>query len=83
MENDLSNALSLLAVGMTTVFTVLLLVVLIGNALIRLSNVLYGKTVGPTSEISKNEMAALVAAVDFVTEGKGKITQISNIKPKE
>jgi Na+-transporting methylmalonyl-CoA/oxaloacetate decarboxylase gamma subunit len=38
MDSDISTALSLLAIGMTTVFIVLLLVVATGNILIRFVN---------------------------------------------
>ena len=85
MEQNLSNALAIMIVGMITVFLILWLVVLIGNALIRLTNKFW-----PESEIAKKELktasassdgtvAAIVAAVDVVTKGKGKITKITKL----
>ncbi|MBN1115747.1 MAG: OadG family protein [Bacteroidales bacterium] len=84
MEQNLGNALSIMIVGMVTVFLILWLVVLIGNALIRLTNKFW-----PESEISKKAnaaltasdgtVAAIIAAVDVVTKGKGKITKITKL----
>ena len=74
MGGDVSTALSLLTVGMITVFSVLLLVVLTGNLLIQLSN-----RIGTNSEngdISPSKVAAIVGAVEILTEGRGRITKI-------
>lgn len=79
MEQSLSDALSIMAVGMITVFFILWLVILIGNILIRLTNKFW-----PELEIAKNEninsdstTAVIIAAVDVVLNGKGKVTKIT------
>ncbi len=86
---DLRTAITLLAVGMITVFIVLLLVVLTGKALIRLSNYLLEKapqSVPPATEptshpdvLQKKKVAAVVAAVQQITNGHGQISKIERI----
>lgn len=73
MTPELSSAFTLLAIGMITVFVVLLLVVITGNILIRLVN-----RFSPAGQegISKKTVAVLTAAVEAFTEGKGSITKI-------
>jgi len=73
----------LLAVGMITVFTILALIVIFGNVLISLVN----KFV-PEAKVSvvvrrkapvvidPRKLAAVVSAIDIVTEGKAKVTSI-------
>ncbi len=93
MSESLGTAFLVLMVGMITVFVVLLLVVLSGQLLIRLVNRFlpapsndYGlvarkapfQTVS-SSSTSSSKIAALVAAVDIVTKGKGKITKIEKL----
>lgn len=88
MEQSIGEALAVMIVGMITVFIILWLVVLIGNSLIRLTNKFW-----PESEVAKKEkgkaqkpvgndatIAAIVAAVDIVTKGKGKITNITELR---
>ncbi len=83
MEQNLSNAFAIMIVGMVTVFLILCLVVLIGNVLIRLTNKFWPETevskkeVATTTVNSDGAIAAIIAAVDVVTKGKGKITKIS------
>jgi oxaloacetate decarboxylase gamma subunit len=87
MNEGLGTALMLLAVGMITVFTILALIVIFGNILISLVN----KFV-PEEKISKvvkvvervtqgaidpRKMAAIVSAVDVVTDGNAKVTSIT------
>ena len=74
MEGDLSTALSLLAIGMITVFVVLFLVVVTGNLLIRLVNKLNFSENG--NAITPSKVAAITSAVEVFTEGKGRITKI-------
>jgi oxaloacetate decarboxylase gamma subunit len=84
--NELNLALELLGVGMTTVFVILALVVVIGNLIIRFVNRFIPeevqevvkkveKAVGP----DRKKMAAIVSAVNIVTNGKGKVTNIEKI----
>lgn len=86
MEEGLSTALMLLAVGMITVFTILALIVIFGNILISLVN----KFLPETSIVSfvqssghlaidPKKMAAIVSAVEVATEGKAKVTSISKV----
>jgi oxaloacetate decarboxylase gamma subunit len=88
METDFSSALTLLFVGMISVFSILLLVVFFGQLLIRTVNHFFPE--GPTPAVTKhlpvadvsllapdkNRLAAIVAAVDIYTHGKGRITSI-------
>ena len=80
MESNLSNAFLLLAIGMVTVFIVLLLVVLCGSLLINLVNryapepIKKMKLIKPL--ISNREIAVMTAVVDHITYGKGKIESI-------
>ena len=86
MEEGLSTAVMLLAVGMITVFTILALIVFFGNLLITLVNkfipeekvskVVRSVTLGA---IDSRKMAAIVSAVDVVTEGKAKVTSITKV----
>ncbi len=78
MENEISQALTLLGIGMITVFVVLSLVVVVGNLLIRIVNRLAPLQEAPskTSEISNAKIAAITSAVDLITGGKGRITKI-------
>ena len=71
MEN-LETALLLMVVGMATVFAILLLVIYLGKLLISLVN----KYAPP---IPGNIVAAITAAVNVVTQGKGKVTKIEKI----
>lgn len=83
MESNTSNALLLLAIGMVTVFVVLLLVVLCGSLLIKLVNkyapepIKKAKLVKPL--ISNKKVAVMTAVVDHITMGKGKIDSIEKI----
>ncbi len=78
----MSQALSLLFSGMTTIFVVLSLVVLVGNLLIRLVNRWTPNPVVLSPVLSENDIppsqiAAIVAAVEFATKGQGKIGEIT------
>lgn len=78
MENEISQALTLLGIGMITVFVVLSLVVVVGNLLIRIVNRLapIQNVSTKTSEISNAKIAAITSTVDLITRGKGRITKI-------
>lgn len=81
-ETILSNAFSILVIGMITVLLILGLVVITGNLLIRLTNRFWPgserpvKTENGPGSIPAGTMAAIVAAVEMITGGKGKITKI-------
>ena len=78
MENEISQALTLLGIGMITVFVVLSLVVVVGNVLIRMVNrwAPVQKLSPPTSGNSNAKIAAITSAVALITRGKGRITKI-------
>ncbi|MEM9324058.1 MAG: oxaloacetate decarboxylase [Bacteroidota bacterium] len=78
----LSTALTLLLIGMITVFVVLLLVVLVGNLLIFFVNrYLSPQDQDPDSTgISAKEVAVLTATVEVITQGKGVIERIEKLR---
>lgn len=85
MEN-LETALLLMAVGMTTVFAILLIVIYLGKLLIYLVNkyapeevIPVKKTSGP-APIPANILAAITAAVNVVTSNKAKIVKVEKQK---
>ena len=82
---DINEALELLAVGMGTVFFILALVVFMGTQLINVVNrwmpaPVLSKVSAPASSsgsaIQPGVIAAIVGAVDIVTEGKGKVDHV-------
>lgn len=82
MSEDYSTALTLLAVGMITVFVILGFIVLFGNILILITNKFFPAPI-PTTEsppsphnIHPKKLAAIIAAVNTVTNGKGKVESI-------
>jgi oxaloacetate decarboxylase gamma subunit len=85
MESNLSNALLLLIIGMSTVFVILFIVVTGGNVLIRMINrveldvheVPFTKI--KTEVISPSKEAAIHAVVNVLTNGKGKVEHIEKI----
>lgn len=84
MDEGFSTAFMLLAVGMITVFTILALIVIFGNILISLVNKYIpeekvSKVVSRVAQVAidPRKMAAIVSAVDVVTEGKAKVTSIT------
>lgn len=83
MTESFDQAWVLLGVGMVTVFTVLLLVVLIGNGIVLFVNRFFpesesgkpGNAVS-TSAIHPSKVAAIVAGVKNVTAGRGNVVEI-------
>ncbi len=83
---DLNTALGLLVVGMVTVFIILCLVVVIGNLVIRLTNRFIPVAVPVTAKPGNGgsierkahpkKLAAIIAAVEVVTRGKGHVDSI-------
>lgn len=85
MEN-LETALLLMVVGMATVFAILLIVIYLGKLLISLVNKYAPKEQLPAKQgaqspvpIPRNIVAAITAAVNVVTQGKGKVAKIEKI----
>jgi len=90
MSQELNTALMLLVVGMLTVFAILFLVVVSGQILIRIVNRYSPEQIKPKSAVSPliippvtnpksepSKIAAIIAAVEAVTGGKGRITKIT------
>lgn len=82
MEDTMYFGSMLMAVGMTTVFTILALVVLGGKLTIIITNK-FAAVVEPTvvrtmpsTSIESTKIAAITAAVESITQGKGHITEI-------
>ena len=87
MEN-LRLGLMLMAVGMITVFAILLIVIYLSKLLIAIVNkvapeeVVAKKTAPAASEptvIDPNTLAAIKGAVNIVTGGKGKVMKVEKI----
>ena len=77
----MNEALSLLVVGMIMVLFILFMVVVIGNVVIRITNRYIPITQKIDSDdfsqsISAKKMAAIVAVVDTITQGKGIVDSI-------
>jgi len=82
MESNLPNALLLMVTGMSTVFFILFLVISGGNLLIKAVN----KVNLPVHEvpftkinnenISLSREAIIKAAIEIITQGKGKVDRI-------
>jgi oxaloacetate decarboxylase gamma subunit len=81
MEN-LSEALGLLVIGMIMVIIVLWLVVGLGNLVIHLTNrfipdeIKQIDTNRSEKQIHSKQMAAIIAAVEIITNGQGKVDSI-------
>lgn len=81
MEN-LNEALGLLVIGMIMVIIVLWLVVGLGNLVINFTNRFipdeenHGGANKPERQIHSKKMAAIVAAVDMITHGRGKVDSV-------
>jgi oxaloacetate decarboxylase (Na+ extruding) subunit gamma len=85
MEDTMYFGTMLMAVGMTTVFTILALVVLGGKLTIIITN-RFAPEPGPavvrtipSASIESSKVAAITAVVESVTQGKGQITEIKKL----
>lgn len=82
----MTEALRLMLTGMSTVFFILIMVVVLGNLIIRITNKFTVAPLAPTenannakSEIDPAKLAAIVSAVQVTTFGKGKVTSIEKV----
>lgn len=81
----MSDVVILIFTGMGTVFLILILVVLLGNLIIRFTNAfapapqVQAVSSNASSEIAPAKLAAIVSAVETVTKGKGRITSIEKM----
>ena len=86
MEN-LETAFLLMVVGMATVFVILLIVIYLGKLPISLVNKYAPEEVVSVKQTSSqapvpipgNILAAITAAVNVVTQGKGKVTKVEKL----
>jgi oxaloacetate decarboxylase gamma subunit len=81
----INEAVSIMLVGMVTVFFILFVIVGIGNVIIRLSNKYLPEETGKekaqkSKNPSNNTYAAIEAAIEIVTKGKGKVTNTKKIE---
>jgi oxaloacetate decarboxylase (Na+ extruding) subunit gamma len=79
----MATALQLMFIGMLTVFLILLLVVVIGNLIVRFVNKYVHESVivqksnnVELQAIEPRKMAAIVSAVQIVTNGRGKVVKV-------
>ncbi|QIA09038.1 OadG family protein [Draconibacterium halophilum] len=82
----MNEALKLMLTGMSTVFFILIMVVVLGNLIIRITNRFAVAVVeNPTSsgssqsEINPSKLAAIVSAVQITTKGKGSVTSVEKM----
>ena len=83
----MSEALKLMLTGMSTVFFILIMVVLLGNLIIIVTNKFSVAPISSPVKIENNsrkvdssKLAAIVSAVDIATKGKGRVSSIEKIK---
>ncbi|MGF7139638.1 OadG family protein [Roseimarinus sediminis] len=83
MNSNFDIALQLLGIGMLTVFIILFMVVLLGNLIIRFVNRFVPETAQQLSitkssagMVDAKKMAAIVAAVNMVSKGKGRVVKV-------
>lgn len=87
MNTEMSTALMLMAVGMITVFAILMVVYIVGTLIISVTNKLYKEKVpviapviAQQSSITPQKLSAIITAVGISTLGKGTVTSIQKIK---
>ncbi|MEL6864185.1 MAG: OadG family protein [Bacteroidota bacterium] len=96
MSPEIATAFTVLWVGMITVFVILSLVVVSGQLLIRIINryfpVVSDPPVNSTAPSKEStvikvpspnpaQIAAITAAVDLLTKGKGQVSRIEKVEP--
>ncbi len=88
MSESFSEAVKLMLTGMSTVFVILILVVILGNLIVIVTNRLYVESPVASSlnqeehrELSPQQLAAIVATVEALTGGKGKVASVE--KPNQ
>jgi Na+-transporting methylmalonyl-CoA/oxaloacetate decarboxylase gamma subunit len=83
----MAEAFKLMLTGMSTVFLILIFVVLLGHLIIMVTNKLNNNVVPVVAtknnqRISSPKMAAILAAVEVATQGRGNIKSINKIEEK-
>ncbi|WP_297090430.1 OadG family protein [uncultured Draconibacterium sp.] len=82
----MNEALKLMLTGMSTVFFILIMVVVLGRLIIQITNRFWAVPskvsavqTSTVAEIEANKLAAIVSAVEITTRGKGKITSVEKL----
>jgi oxaloacetate decarboxylase gamma subunit len=82
----MTEAFKLMLTGMGTVFFILIMVVLLGNAIIRITNKFSVDRAGQVAGlehiklgVEPAKVAAIISAVEITTKGKGKVTSIQKL----
>lgn len=82
----MNEALRLMLTGMSTVFFILIMVVVLGNIIIRVTNrfavaaVESSTSATPSQKkINASKLAAIISAVEITTKGKGKVTSVEKM----
>lgn len=83
----MAEALKLMLTGMSTVFFILIMVVVLGNLIIQFTNKFAPAPVAETKVanqskdgIEPSKLAAIISAVEITTKGQGKVTSIEKMK---
>ena len=83
----MAEALKLMLTGMSTVFFILIMVVVLGNLIIRFTNKFALSPVAVTEvanqtkpDIEPSKLAAIISAVEITTKGQGTVTSIEKMK---
>lgn len=82
----MAEALKLMLTGMSTVFFILIMVVVLGNLIIRLTNKFALEPIATETpnhskpKIEPSKLAAIISAVEITTKGQGKVTSIKKMK---
>ena len=90
MSPDVQTAFSLLLIGMLSVFVILFLVVSAGRFLIYIVNTYFPftsdeanlgipKTIYSPKGMNRKKLAAITAAVEQVTNGRGKVVSVEKL----
>ena len=83
MSEELRLGLSLMAIGMATVFAILFLVVIGAKLLIRWTNYYYPEASITSTQGSKfddsSKLAVIVAAVNILTGGRGNVESVRKV----
>ena len=85
--SNIGLALQLMGIGMITVFIILALVVFLGNLIIRFVNKYLPEEISKKIQqatdqaegLNRKKVAAIVSAVNLVTQGKGRVEKIEKL----
>jgi oxaloacetate decarboxylase gamma subunit len=85
----MAEAFKLMLTGMSTVFLILIFVVLLGHLIVRITNkfgavplTLTENSNKQNKNVESSKLAAIIAAVEVATLGNGKIASIQKVNEK-